>query len=1605
MTEEQKEWFDKLVKDREDNARVIEKRSMKGVKKDVVEKYPDSAHFVYELLQNADDAKATKCEFVLEKDKLFFSHNGIVRFSVSNPETEEIDAENNSLGHINSITSVGSSTKENELSTIGKFGVGFKAVFQYTETPHVYDENYKFKIIRFVVPELLNEDLHFRKPDETVFYFPFNKAGMSAEKAYTDIVNKLKSLLYPTLFLSNLQEVSWKTDNNETGTYRKVIKETKQSGNIICEKIELLQQISLEPIVEKLWLFSRLFNEHAYSVGFFLDKHNKLIQKKLKAFCFFPTEETTELNFIIQAPFVLNNSRASIPKNQTNGWNENLVVKLAELSADSLVILKDLRLIDDNIIRIIPYKIPAEFFSAFYEIIEQKFKTEELLPSLNGEYAMKENAYWAVEPDSAKLFSNEQLSLLVRNPNAKWVFPSISRSESTEIRDYIDGGDERTWSYREPNLIKSNLDFENKITNLINSIFIQKQSFEWLHKFYAYFDGRSSYLKKYKTKSIFLDRNKTAVSAFEQRGQEFYPILFLPSNYTDSPYKHIHPELLKNEKTKEFIENFGIKKPSLKDEIYNSILPLYDNDGEIDTETHFKKFFKFWKDEGRPEDFISLIKDKEFVSYKTKENDTTYRGLASEIYYPTEDLQKYFETKPNTKFVDLEDYHSLIEDKDRQILKEFMLKIGVSELPQIISIEITDTDEKKRLKLEPSTYGYNDRNETTDKIIDGCSEILNEIEKDKSLILWKYLGRLQHKVNSYFGNGYTYFLNEELKGKHSFFYRTSYTHTFDSIELTHLKTLKWLLSNKNEFVAPHEITINELANEYEKNRDLDDLLGFKSEITLEQEKEIFINNLSDEEFIEFKRWKIEQESNMLIQSKRNFNPEENPIDKTYERIRRRIENEKEKDIEILKKDEIQKTPTESIETEEDEYLKPSVDFEKKRIDKENQLQAELEEITKIEELTLIAEESEKYSFAWFKALLELEYLNSSETNSNGKEISIRFAKAELEKGTERTLVLKNLVAPRYIPIAIEEIGDIRMKISYGKDESKTVTAEVVNVKEFTLRCKLKNSADIADVDLDKVTCVQIDIKNPIFILEQLLQQFKKLPFEDNSNLKIDLTPNIEFIFGPPGTGKTTYLARNVLIPKMQENDDLKILVLTPTNKAADVLTKRIIQEMDINQDESYVEWLVRFGITQDEEVQKNVVFKEKNFDIRRFSRNVTVTTIARFPYDSFKPESAEYPLQLQLLQWDYIVIDEASMIMLAQIMYPLCYKCDSHFIIAGDPFQIQPITSVENWKDENIYTLVELNNFANPTTVPYEYNVVNLETQYRSIPSIGAVFSKFTYNNILQHHRTEASQKPLYIKHLDIKSLNLIKFPVSRWEGIYRSKRLNNTPYHIYSALFTYEFTKYVSAQIIQNHKEFFRIGVICPYRAQASLVDKLISADREIQNSENVELQVGTIHGFQGDECDIIISLFNPPPTISSETHDKGKNMFLHKQNILNVSISRARDYLFVLMPDNETENLSNLKKILKIETLIKQSKYSEIHSHEIEEIILLDRKYLQENTFSTSHQNVNIYSEPEKHYEIRCEETAIDVQIKSLEKFSGVKIVGQIDLSQFDKYKKTKK
>ncbi|MCK5665338.1 MAG: hypothetical protein KAI17_17745, partial [Thiotrichaceae bacterium] len=190
--------------------------------------------------------------------------------------------------------------------------------------------------------------------------------------------------------------------------------------------------------------------------------------------------------------------------------------------------------------------------------------------------------------------------------------------------------------------------------------------------------------------------------------------------------------------------------------------------------------------------------------------------------------------------------------------------------------------------------------------------------------------------------------------------------------------------------------------------------------------------------------------------------------------------------------------------------------------------------------------------------------------------------------------------------------------------------------------------------------------------------------------------------------------------------------------------------------------------------------------------------------------------------------------------------------------------------------------------------------------------------------------------------------------------------YHIYSAIFTVEFALYLSKKI--HGDATWRIGIVCPYLTQASLVEKMIAV--LFVSHPRIQIVTGTVHRFQGDEFDIILTLLNPPPQISS-------NIFLNNQNILNVAISRAKNYLIMIIPDIE-----GLTQIKKIEDILRNNDikpyFEEFTSAEIEKIIFNQNNYIYENSFITTHQKVNIYAKAEKRYEIRCEENAVDIQLK---------------------------
>ena len=102
--------------------------------------YSDKTHFVYELIQNADDSKSKNLELQLNENELLVWNDG--------RQFKEKD--------VRSICSLGSSDKN--LTHIGTFGIGFKAVYNYTDFPEIYSDDERFRIHNFIKPEGIDEN-------------------------------------------------------------------------------------------------------------------------------------------------------------------------------------------------------------------------------------------------------------------------------------------------------------------------------------------------------------------------------------------------------------------------------------------------------------------------------------------------------------------------------------------------------------------------------------------------------------------------------------------------------------------------------------------------------------------------------------------------------------------------------------------------------------------------------------------------------------------------------------------------------------------------------------------------------------------------------------------------------------------------------------------------------------------------------------------------------------------------------------------------------------------------------------------------------------------------------------------------------------------------------------------------------------------------------------------------------------------------------------------------------------------------------------------------------------------------------------------------------
>ena len=358
-----------------------------GIGRLLTDLYPDNAHFIYELLQNAEDAQATEVRFVLQEDRVEFEHNGHRLFSI-----EDVEA----------ITGLGISTKKVDPTNIGKFGVGFKAVFAYTATPEIRSGEFHFRISDLVVPD--TDGLAPRLLDEngTLFSFPFDNPRKPPKTAYSEIERNLRQLDESTLlFLGNIRKIEYLLSDSTLGFL-----ERRETGK---NRIEILVQHpeESEPISEPYLLFEKEVDVNdedgnlrrcRIAIAFGLEKFQreewrvKLLTNG-QVCIYFPAEkEMSNLRFHLHAPFASTVARDSVRACEAN---DNLRNQLAALIAESMTIIRDQGLLNLGFLAVLPNakdNIPP-FYEPIMDRLFEAFQNEKLTPMKQGGHSAANGIY------------------------------------------------------------------------------------------------------------------------------------------------------------------------------------------------------------------------------------------------------------------------------------------------------------------------------------------------------------------------------------------------------------------------------------------------------------------------------------------------------------------------------------------------------------------------------------------------------------------------------------------------------------------------------------------------------------------------------------------------------------------------------------------------------------------------------------------------------------------------------------------------------------------------------------------------------------------------------------------------------------------------------------------------------------------------------------------------------------------------------------------------------------------------------------------------------------------------------------------------------------
>ena len=618
--------------------------------------YTDRTHFIFELLQNAEDAGASKILFELFEDRLEVKHDG--------RSFNELD--------VRGVCGVGEGTKAEDLTQIGTFGIGFKSVYAYTSAPEVHSGEEHFRIEHYV----RSYKAATKVPGDswtTLFVFAFDAPGLEPQTAMHEIAERLRNLTARTLlFLRKIEEIEYKLLDNQGGFYLR----GKPIPRDKAMRVNVIGQNNGQNEDENWLVFDRPLSvpdpnkpDHVKTVwveiGFKLETNTKdqtesIVRiKESPLIVYFPTEKLTRFGFLIQGPYRTTPSRDNIPKD--DDWNAKLVEEIALLLVDALQRLKEMGLLTVALLNVLPIRMddfPEDgMFYPIVKAVRNALMDQKLLPANEGTFVSARNAKLARGAELRKLLTYDQLRELFQSKDdIRWLSGEITKNKTVDLYGYLK---------RELKIDEVRPKSEWGATGfaeMITPSFIEKQSDEWMIVFYEFLYGQESLWEneysplRNKPFIRLQDGTRTHVPPFKKDGS---PNAYLPPE-NDTEFPVVKQEIAKDEKALEFLKKLGLTEPGAVAEVIR-IIPKYTHDNpQISDDEHMrdmKKILHAYSTEDSKEKkslLASRLRDTAFIRAENQVLQKMEYKKPSELYLQNDDLLLYFYGNKDVWFVSSE---------------------------------------------------------------------------------------------------------------------------------------------------------------------------------------------------------------------------------------------------------------------------------------------------------------------------------------------------------------------------------------------------------------------------------------------------------------------------------------------------------------------------------------------------------------------------------------------------------------------------------------------------------------------------------------------------------------------------------------------------------------------------------------------------------------------------------------------------------------------------------------------------------------------------------------------------------------------------------------